>query len=64
MYNHKKLICVDENVYVKIQKPVVNKGLFQYQHKDLYGTGWDDGEKNIVYNGCVYKIVLMFYTRC
>ncbi len=32
---------VGENVYVKIQKPVVNKGLLQYQHKDLCDTGWD-----------------------
>jgi hypothetical protein len=23
----------------------VNKGLLQYQHKDLCGTGWDEGEK-------------------
>jgi hypothetical protein len=36
---------VDENVYLKIQNPVVNKGLLQYQHKDLCGTGWDEGEK-------------------
>jgi hypothetical protein len=40
-----KVYEVDENVYVKIQKPVVNKGLLQYQHRDLCGTGWDEGEK-------------------
>ena len=40
-----KINEVNENVYVKIQKPVVNKGLLQYQYKDLCFTGWDDGEK-------------------